>query len=155
MEFEAKQAIYIPVIDYLNLEFFLMDTRPGVKPGPFVVELVKRWLATETARLTLRNGQAARGFQWKNVFLPEGTALRTSHCDVVEFAKVVGDRIVSEDDMSLTPSMFANRHAKGRNAWRFVWLRLPGNDHWVRAANYRRHSEDAAQRRSKTMMATV
>jgi hypothetical protein len=68
MEFEAKQAIYIPVIDYLNLEFFLMDTRPGVKPGPFVVELVKRWLATETARLALRNGQAIRGFQWKNVF---------------------------------------------------------------------------------------
>ena len=155
MEYEAKQAIYIPVIDYLNLEFFLMDTRPGVKPGPFVVELVKRWLATETARLALRSGQATRGFQWKNVFLPEGTTLRTSHCDVVEFAKVVGDRIVSEDDMSLTPSTFANRHAKGRNAWRFVWLRLPGNDHWVRAANYRRHSEDAAQRRSKTMMTTV
>ncbi|USX27660.1 hypothetical protein NHH73_04970 [Oxalobacteraceae bacterium OTU3CINTB1] len=155
MEFEAKQAIYIPVIDYLNLEFFLMDTRPGVKPGPFVVELVKRWLATETARLALRNGQAIRGFQWKNVFLPEGTTLRTSYCDVVEFAKVVGDRIVSEDDMWLTPSMFANRHAKGRNAWRFVWLRFPGNDHWVRAANYRRHSEDVAQRRSKTMVAAV
>lgn len=155
MEYEAKQAIYIPVIDYLDLEFFLMDTRPGVKPGPFVVELVKRWLATETARLALRSEQATRGFQWKNVFLPEGTTLRTSHCDVVEFAKVVGDRIVSEDDTSLTPSMFANRHAKGRNAWRFVWLRLPGNDHWVSAVNYRMHSEDVAQRRSKTMMTTV
>lgn len=155
MEYEAKQAIYLPIIDYLNLEFFLMDNRPGVKPGPFVVELVKRWLATETARLALRNGQAIRGFQWKNVFLPEGTTLRTSHCDIIEFAKVVGDRIVSEGDISLTPSMFANRHAKGRNAWRFVWLRFPGNDHWVRASNFRVHSEDMAQRRSKTMMATV
>ena len=155
MEYEAKQAIYIPVIDYLNLEFFLMDTRPGVKPGPFVVELVKRWLATETARLALRNGPGKHGFQWKNVFLPEGTTLRTSHCEIVEFAKVVGDRIVSEDDMPLTPSMFANRHAKGRNAWRFVWLLLPGNDHCVRAINYRMHSEDMARRRSKTKMAAV
>ncbi|USX18068.1 hypothetical protein NHH82_19540 [Oxalobacteraceae bacterium OTU3REALA1] len=155
MKYEAKQAIYLPITDYLNLEFFLMDNRPGVKPGPFVVELVKRWLATETARLALRNGQAMRGFQWKNVFLPEGTTLRTSNGDVVEFAKVVGDRIVSDDDRSLTPSMFANRHAKGRNAWRFVWLRFPGNDHWVRAGNFRIHSEDLAQKQSKTVMAAV
>lgn len=155
MEYEAKQAVYLPITDYLNLEFFLMDTRPGVKPGPFVVELVKRWLATEMARLALRNGRAMRGFQWKNVFLPEGTTLRTSHCDVVEFAKVVGDHIVSDDDMLLTPSMFANRHAKGRNAWRFVWLRFPGNDYWVRAANCRAHSDDLAQRQSRSMTANV
>ena len=155
MEYEAKQAVYLPITDYLNLEFFLMDTRPGVKPGPFVVELVKRWLATEMARLALRNGHAMRGFQWKNVFLPEGTTLRTSHCDAVEFAKVVGDRIVSDDDMLLTPSMFANRHAKGRNAWRFVWLRFPGNDYWVRAANCRMHSEDLAQAQSRRLMAKV
>ena len=155
MKYEAKQAIYLPITDYLNLEFFLMDNRPGVKPESFVVELVKRWLATETARLALRNGQAMRGFQWKNVFLPEGTALRTSCGDVVDFAKVIGDRIVSDDEKSLTPSMFANRHAKGRNAWRFVWLRFPGNDHWVRASNYRIHSEDLAQKQSKTVMAAV
>lgn len=149
MAYEAKKAVYLPVTDYLNLEFFLMDTRPGTEPGPFVAELVKRWLATEMARLALRDGCALRGFQWKNVFLPEGTALRTSHGDVVAFAKVVGDHIICDDDVSsLTPSMFANRHATGRNAWRFVWLRFPGNDHWVRAANCRMHAE--AQGRSKT-----
>ena len=32
MKYEAKQAIYLPITDYLNLEFFLMDNRPGVKP---------------------------------------------------------------------------------------------------------------------------
>ena len=41
MKYEAKQAIYLPITDYLNLEFFLMDNRPGIKPEPFVVELVK------------------------------------------------------------------------------------------------------------------
>lgn len=153
MTFEAKQAVYIPTLDYLDLEFFLMDTRPGVKPGDFVAELVKRWLATEKARLALRNGQAMRGFQWKDVFLPEGTALRTSYCDMVEFAKVVGDRIVSDDNTLMTPSLFANRHAKGRNAWRFVWLRFPGNDYWIRAGHCRTHSEELAQMQSKTIMA--
>ena len=102
MKYEAKQAIYLPITDYLNLEFFLMDNRSGVKPEPFVVELVK-----------------------------------------------------SDDEKSLTPSMFANRHAKGRNAWRFVWLRFPGNDHWVRAGNYRIYSEDLARKQSKTAMAAV
>jgi hypothetical protein len=71
-----------------------MDTRPGVKPDKFVTELVKRWLATEMERLALlKNGMAIRGFQWKTVFLPDGTKLRTSYHDTVEFAKVVGDQI--------------------------------------------------------------
>jgi hypothetical protein len=47
MEYEPKQAVYLPTIDFLNLEFFLMDARPGVKPDAFVAELVKRWLETE------------------------------------------------------------------------------------------------------------
>jgi hypothetical protein len=116
MEYESKQAIYIPTINFLNLELFLMDSRPGVKLDAFVTDLVKRWLAIETQRLALRrNGRAMRGFQWKNVFLPDGTALKTRYCDTVEFAKVVGGHILSEDGGALTPSLFANRHAKGRN----------------------------------------
>jgi hypothetical protein len=44
MEYEPKQAVYLPIADYLELEFFLMDVRPGVKPDAFVTELVHRWL---------------------------------------------------------------------------------------------------------------
>ncbi|NRR29637.1 hypothetical protein HSX11_05520 [Oxalobacteraceae bacterium] len=129
MEYEAKQAEYLPTYDFLNLEFHLMDTRPGVKPNAFVTELIKRWLAVEMERLALRkSGRAMRGFQWKNVFLPDGTSSRTSYNGAVEFAKVVGDHIVSDSGELLTPSLFANLHAKGRNAWRFVWLRFPGDD---------------------------
>jgi hypothetical protein len=154
MEYEPKQPVYLPISDFLNLEFHLMDTHPDVKPDAFVTELVKRWLATEMERLALRkNGMAMRGFQWKTVFLPDGTSLRTSYGDTAEFAKVVGDHIVSDDGASLTPSLFANRHAKGRNAWRFVWLRFPGNDHWVRADNCRARSNDLPRKQSKSKMA--
>jgi hypothetical protein len=147
MEYESKQAVYLSASDFLKLEFHLMDTRPGVKPEAFVTELVRRWLAIDTERLALRkNGQAVRGFQWKNVFLPDGTRLRTSYADKVEFAKVLGDRIVSDEGASLTPSLFANRHAKGRNAWRFVWLRFPGNDYWVRADNCRVRADGLARK---------
>lgn len=138
MAYEAKQPIYLPLTDFMNLEFHLMDTRPGVKPDAFVTELVQRWLAVEMDRLaTLRNGRSTRGFQWKNVFLPDGSKLRTCYRNTHEFAKVVGDRILSETGESLTPSLFANRHTTGRNAWRFVWLRFPGDEHWVRAADCR------------------
>ena len=71
------------------------------------------------------------------MFLPDGTRLRTSYRHVTEFAKVVGDHIFSNDGTRLTPSLLANRHARGRNAWRFVWLRFPGHDDWCRAADCR------------------
>lgn len=138
MEYEAKQSLNLPVLDYLKLELHLMETRPNVRPEAFVTDLVQRWLALDTERLALRkNGPPMRGFQWKNLFLPNGTRLRTTYCHETEFAKVIGDHIVSDDGSRLTPSRFANRHANGRNAWRFVWLRFPGEEDWSRAADCR------------------
>ncbi len=151
MAYEAKQAVYLPLTDFLNLEFYLMDARPGVKPDAFVAELVNRWLAVEMERNSLRErGPAMRGFQWKNVFLPEGTTLRTGYHDLIEFAKVVGSQIVAEDGARLTPSQFANRRATGRNAWRFVWLRFPGNEYWIRASTCRSQHDERESRQSKT-----
>jgi len=150
MTYEMKQAVYLPVTNALHLELHLLETRPGVKLDDFVTELLARWLAVDIERLALRkNGRAMRGFQWKNVFLPEGTTLRTSYRDSVEFVKVVGDSIISDDGIPLTPSLFANRHAKGRNAWRLVWLRFPGDDHWIRAVNCRADDDERLRRRSK------
>lgn len=138
MEYEAKQPVFLPIVDFLELELYLMNTRPGVTPDTFLKDLVKRWLATETARQPAQDdGPTLRGFQWKTLFLPDGTILRTSHGDKVEFARVSGDHIVSEDGTTLTPSLFANRHAKGRNAWRFVWLRFPDDECWMRAEHCR------------------
>lgn len=139
MEYEAKQSLELPVLDYLKLELHLMETRPNVRPDAFVTDLVQRWLALDTERLELsRNGPPLRGVQWKSLFLPDGTKLRTTYCDATEFAKVASDHIISDDDRRLTPSQFANRHAKGRNAWRFVWIRFPGDDYWTRADDCRR-----------------
>lgn len=151
MAYEAKQPVYLPLDDFMQLEFYLMDARPGVKPDAFVAELVNRWLAVEKERQSLRErGYGIHGFQWKNVFLPDGTCMRTSYRGNFEFAKVVGDRIVADDGATLTPSQFANRLANGRNAWRFVWLRFPGNDYWIRACNCRTGAEELQSRQSKS-----
>lgn len=64
MEYEPKQPVNLPIEDFFNLEFHLMDTRPGVKPEAFVTELVRHWLAAENERLAVReNGPPLRGFQ--------------------------------------------------------------------------------------------
>lgn len=150
MEYEATRSVNIPVVEFLELELHLMDKHPGVKPEAFVTELVKRWLSMEKERLGLQaSGSPLRGLQWKRLFLPDGTILRTSHGNSVEFARVCGDRINSDDGATLTPSRFANRRVKGRNAWRFIWLRFPGHDGWVRADDCRAHCEGSHRNRSR------
>lgn len=114
MEYEARQPVYFPVVDFFELELHLLETRPGVKPDAFIKDLVKRWRARDIERHGLqKRGPALQGFQWKMLFLPEGALLRTSHGDEVEFAKVIGNHIISEDGTRLTPSLFANRHGRG------------------------------------------
>jgi hypothetical protein len=157
MDYQPKQVVYLPYSDFLDLDLYLTQTRPGVTPEAFLTELLRRWLAVEKERISLRSrsDRVARGFQWKNVFLPDGTCLRTTYSDQTEFAKVIGEHIVSDEGEVMTPSLFANRCAKGRNAWRFVWLRFPGNDYWIRADDCRARVEEGQQRRSKTKISVL
>ncbi len=137
MTFVATEAVRLPVGLYVELDFHLMSTQPSARIDGFVTDLLQRWLAVEKERLTLRRGgHPLKGYQWKAVFLPEGTNLRTRHGDRTDFAKVVGERIICGREF-VTPSTFVNRNATGRNAWRFVWLRFPGEENWIRAADYR------------------
>lgn len=76
---------------------------------------------------------SARGYQWKQVFLPDGTVLRASFGRQPYFAVVEGSEI-KYGEFSLSPSAFANLQGSGnRNAWKAVWLRFPGFKDWVLA----------------------
>lgn len=73
------------------------------------------------------------GYQWKQLFLPEGTRLRAAFGGAPYFAVVKGAAIQC-GDQTVTPSGFANLRGSGnRNAWKAVWLRFPGNEQWVLA----------------------
>ena len=87
------------------------------------------------------------GYQWKQLFLPDGTRLRAAFGGVPYFAVVKGAQIKFGDD-SVTPSGFANLQGSGnRNAWKTVWLRFPGNEQWVLA--------DVCRSRQKTAIARL
>jgi hypothetical protein len=106
MSYVASEVVHLPIVVYVELDLHLMETHPTVKLDAFVTEFLQRWLTIEKERLALRRGgHPLNGFQWKGVFLPDGTNLRTRHGDRTEFAKVVGERIVC-DRKFMTPSIF-------------------------------------------------
>lgn len=73
------------------------------------------------------------GYQWKQVFLSDGTRLRASFKGQNYFADVKGD-LIMHGGHAMSPSRFANLCGSGnRNAWKAVWLRFPGSEEWLLA----------------------
>jgi hypothetical protein len=87
------------------------------------------------------------GYQWKHVFLPNGTLLRTIfngknfHCLVEDDQiRYIGERV--------SPSGFAN--AVGgvhRNAWKVIWILFPNTSVWKQAGSLRARKTRAARQR--------
>jgi hypothetical protein len=73
------------------------------------------------------------GYQWKEVFLPEGTRLRANF-DKKPYFATVHEAEIRYGEHAVSPSCFANLYGSGnRNAWKAVWLRFPGSDAWLLA----------------------
>lgn len=94
------------------------------------------------------------GYQWKHVFLPKGTVLRTVFNGKNFHAHVEGDQILYEG-AAITPSRFAN--AVGgvrRNAWKVIWVLLPNTSTW-KLADELRPRRARARRPRQTRLATL
>ena len=102
----------------------------GDKTAEALCQAVRNYLADGHAAAP-RVQKPEIGYQWKQLFLPEGTLLRVTTHGKTCYAKVEGHAIVS-DGKPLSPSQLANQHGGVRNAWRVVWIRPPGED-WERA----------------------
>lgn len=98
-------------------------------------QAVHDWLARNSPATLSR--PCTSGYQWKEVFLPKGTLLRTvfngkhHHC-------VVEDDGPHFNGEPMSPSRFAN--AVGgirRNAWRVIWVLFPNTAQWKLADTLR------------------
>jgi len=100
-----------------------------------------------------RGPDQCRGYQWKSLFLPEGTLLRSwSHGDCRD-AEVIGGRIM-HGGTSVSPNQFARSFARTvRNAWRDLRVRRPGDTTFYSASRLRRelaaHTEAADKKTGK------
>jgi len=80
---------------------------------------------------------ATAGYQWKQLFLPNGTLLRTIFKGKNHHCLVENDQIVYEG-RAMSPSGFVN--AIGgirRNAWKSLWILLPETTTWKLADSLR------------------
>lgn len=100
---------------------------------------VVEWIARQKAEgdCSVRK-PSVRGYQWKQLFLPEGTLLRTVLGGGSHDAVVTGDHIIFNGNI-ITPSEFANCvGARRRSAWHTLWILLPGESEWKSADSLRR-----------------
>ena len=91
---------------------------------------VRAWLDNQ--------GNVLRGYQWKSLFLPEGTQLRLRFQGCTYVAQVRGDAI-HFGGRTWSPRQWV-MHVMGcvRNAWMEIWLRCPGDERWHLADSRRR-----------------
>lgn len=79
-----------------------------------------------------------RGYVWKGVLLPHGTQLRMKYRGHTHYAAVEGDRLMFQG-RAVSPGALAKSVAgSSRNAWRDLWVMLPGTGRWVVADALRR-----------------
>ena len=99
---------------------------------PFILEAIENYIKAPAAQQQPAAPSEA-GYQWKQIFLPEGTRLRACFGKQPYYATVEGTQI-KYGEHAVSPSCFANLHGSGnRNAWKAIWLRLPGSDEWLLA----------------------
>lgn len=87
---------------------------------------------------------ACAGYQWKSLFLPSGTELRMSTRESTCHARVVGDDIIFGGRRVSPRAMTLAVAGNGRNAWRDLWLKMPGQTRFLPASRLRREHERVA-----------
>ncbi len=119
----------------------------GPKTEAALCKLIRDWIANTAATPDILDEapnltpgvahDSGKGYQWKQLFLPNGTELRSTFCGKSTYAKVQDESIIC-DDAPTMPSRLANASGCGtRNAWQNIWLKFPGDSTWKLARKCR------------------
>jgi hypothetical protein len=114
----------------LALKNVLKSTNSPLSEADVVELALQQWIEQAVCANPDAAAKAARGYQWKSLFLPEGTLLRMQYKGEYYTADVRGNSI-SYQGRKLSPRQFV-MHLTGsvRNAWRELWIRCPGDVRW-------------------------
>jgi len=137
-------TLAIPATTLCRLLQYADAHQAELSAGELAALAIEEWLArTEGGNVPCIR---LHGYQWKTVFLPEGTQLRAWNRSGFAYAEVIGDSIVHLGD-AVSPHQFICR-CKGisRSAWAEVSLLFPGENHWKRADVHRRELARPAAR---------
>ena len=141
-------TIPIPVPkDVFNALCDYMDEARCTRHITFVTgDAIKAWIAEARKRAAESPAAVSLGYQWKSLFLPSGTRLKTRVRGRTWIAVVEGDHIIY-DSRSMSPHEFANAFGvTGRNSWRDIWVHLPYDETWRLASSIRKSLEEGTGR---------
>lgn len=90
-------------------------------------------------------GPPEQGYQWQNLLLKNGTAIRMQYRGQYHYATIKHGQLWFQGD-SLSPSEFARTVANhtSRNAWRDLELKAPGSNEYILADVVRRKARASA-----------
>lgn len=140
-----KTQISVPVSTDLFLEMvdFLRSNSDPRDPVVAVEVAIDYWLQNASWKPELLQESSARGYQWKGLFLPDGTEIRMQYKGAYAYARVEGDDIVYRGQ-PISPASLANTVAgSSRNAWRDLWLKRPADKEWRLADDCRQADQNA------------
>ncbi len=134
----ALQSPILTSATCLEIDAYLHDAHGRLSPSEIANLAIREWLAKpeNTPAAALEHG--SRGYQWKELFLPESTDVRMHYLGECFHAKVVGDALIFSGDRVSPRQMTLAVAGDGRNAWRDLSLRFPGNPRWKMACVWRR-----------------
>ncbi len=141
-----------------RLAAYLEQSGNGMPMERALEDAISAWIAGGEPHLPASAG-STRGYQWKTLFLPDSTALRMKHGDHTFHACVRGDQIIFQGRAVSPRGMTVAIAGEGRNAWRDLTLRLPGERYFKSAMRIRcAQQRDAAapvEPPAQTMAAVV
>ncbi|MTW13824.1 hypothetical protein GM658_24740 [Pseudoduganella eburnea] len=132
---------------YQGLGNFMCEQ--GIKQEMYelVDSIVKEWMERFLDRQAHQSASTLDGYQWKCLFLPNGTTLRTVYKRKSYLAHVEGSELRFEG-RCVSPGQFVDEVAHcPRNAWRTIWLRYPNEVEWKQAMTLRMKTTDRETKR--------
>jgi hypothetical protein len=142
-----KTQICVPVDteQFLGLVDFLRSNGDPRDPVLVIADAIDYWMDNASWKSELLKVSKLRGYQWKSLFLPEGTQVRMQYKGATYYAKVEGDKLVY-NGAPISPSALANAITQSsRNAWRDLWLLRPQDSEWQLADECRKEGQGAAE----------
>jgi hypothetical protein len=123
-----------------RLAEFLASSGSPLTAAEAASKAIDQWIASQRGQLLDLPIGSPHGYRWKTLFLPEGTRVRM-HCAGKNFdATVEGDDLVFEGRSMSPRQMTLAVSGQGYNAWRALWILLPGASRWRPASLLRREA---------------
>ena len=123
----TTMTVQLPTDTLLKLIEMLRRRGGSQDISEAMTKAIECWLEDSARFAPGADPEGLHGYQWKTLFLPEGTILKSWSYGENNYARVEGDQII-HNGRAVSPNQFAQSFARStRNAWQDLFIRRPGD----------------------------